>query len=184
VALFIALGGSSYAALTITGSDVRNGTLTSADVKDSTLEGRDVKTGALSASDIKNGSLLATDFKAGELPAGPAGPAGPTGPAGPAGPAGPSGATNVVTRRTDRLVLNNTAEQATVNCAPGETLVGGGAGFTGAQIDDRAVFFSEPRETDGSIPEHDDVASGWAAAGLNKSGLPQTLNVMALCASP
>jgi hypothetical protein len=43
VAIFIALGGSSYAALTITGADVRNGSLTKRDLKRNTLDGSRIK---------------------------------------------------------------------------------------------------------------------------------------------
>jgi hypothetical protein len=75
VALFVALGGSAYAAATITGASVKDGSLTGRDVKDRSLGKR--------------------DFRAGALPAGPrgaTGPAGPQGVAGPVGPAGPQGA--------------------------------------------------------------------------------------------
>jgi hypothetical protein len=77
LALFIALGGSSYAALTITGKSV----------KDSSLTGRDVKNSSLTSSDIRDRSLLSKDFKAGQLPAGARGAQGPQGIAGPPGPA-------------------------------------------------------------------------------------------------
>jgi len=43
LALFIALGGSSYAALTITGRDVKNGSLTARDIKRNTLGGGRIK---------------------------------------------------------------------------------------------------------------------------------------------
>ena len=69
VAVFVALGGTSYAALSITGRDVRNGSLTGADVRD----------GSVTGADVKNRSLACSDFKAGQLPAGAAGPAGPKG---------------------------------------------------------------------------------------------------------
>jgi hypothetical protein len=90
VAVFIALGGSSYAAVTITGKNVKNGSLTGKDIKNSSLTGRDVKNNSLTGADIKNiksgdvsdGSLLARDFKAGQLPAGPKGDKGETGSAG------------------------------------------------------------------------------------------------------
>lgn len=72
VCLFLALGGSAYAAASITGKNVRNGSLTSADIKDHTLRAR--------------------DFKLGELPRGPQGPQGERGPAGVRGPAGAAGA--------------------------------------------------------------------------------------------
>jgi type VI protein secretion system component Hcp len=66
--LFIVLGGGAYAAVTITGKNVKNNSLTS--------------------DDIKNGSLLHQDFKAGQLPKGAQGPQGPQGPAGAAGAKG------------------------------------------------------------------------------------------------
>lgn len=80
-AVFIALGGTSYAAITVTGRNVRDGSLTGADIRNNSV----------ASKDVKDGSLLTKDFKAGQLPGGAAGPAGPVGPAGPAGPAGPKG---------------------------------------------------------------------------------------------
>ena len=71
IALFVALGGTSYAALTVTSRNVKNNSLTSADIKDR--------------------SLLARDFKAGQLPASARGPQGAPGPAGPTGPPGTQG---------------------------------------------------------------------------------------------
>jgi hypothetical protein len=43
LALFVALGGSSYAALTITGRDVRNGSLTYRDIKRNSVGGSRIK---------------------------------------------------------------------------------------------------------------------------------------------
>jgi hypothetical protein len=74
LALLIALGGTSYAAIEAL---PRNSV--------GTVQ---LKNGAVTARKVKSHSLLASNFKAGQLPAGPAGPAGPQGPAGPAGPAG------------------------------------------------------------------------------------------------
>ena len=59
LALFIALGGTSYAAAKITGATVKDGTL--------------------SGKDVRDRSLRAADFRAGELPAEPPGPPGPAG---------------------------------------------------------------------------------------------------------
>jgi Collagen triple helix repeat (20 copies) len=91
LALFVALGGSSYAAITITGGNVRNGTLTGKDLKNESVKGADIDNGSLTARDVKNGSLLATDFRSGQLPTGPAGPQGPAGPEGESGAPGPQG---------------------------------------------------------------------------------------------
>ncbi len=76
LALFIALGGSSYAAVKITGKNVKDGSLT----------GQDIKNSSVTSRDVKNRSLLARDFRAGQLPAGAQGPRGTAGPQGPAGP--------------------------------------------------------------------------------------------------
>ena len=83
VALFVALGGTSYAAAQIG----------SAQIKDGAVKGRDVKDGSLSAKELKPGTLLA----------GPAGPAGSAGPAGPAGAPGPSDAWVRTSSETDAL---------------------------------------------------------------------------------
>jgi hypothetical protein len=47
VAVFVALGGSAYAAVKITGKDVRNGSLTGRDIKDRSLARKDLKAGAI-----------------------------------------------------------------------------------------------------------------------------------------
>lgn len=61
--LFMVLGGSAFAAVTITGKNVKNSSLT----------GKDIKNSSLTTSDVKNRSLLSKDFKQGQLPAGPRG---------------------------------------------------------------------------------------------------------------
>jgi hypothetical protein len=48
VGVFIALGGSSYAALRITGADVRNGSLTKRDLKKNTIDGSRIRESRLS----------------------------------------------------------------------------------------------------------------------------------------
>lgn len=89
MALFVALGGTSYAALTVTGKNVKNSSLTGADVKRSSLTGSDVRNNSLTGGDVKN--LTAGDFAPGQLPAAKAGPTGPVGPAGAKGDTGAKG---------------------------------------------------------------------------------------------
>ena len=67
LALFVALGGTSYAAVALPKNSVGTAQLQ----KD-----------AVRSADVKNGSLKSADFKAGQLPAGPPGAAGAPGPAG------------------------------------------------------------------------------------------------------
>jgi hypothetical protein len=82
VARFAALGRSSYAAVAITGKQVRDGS----------LSGRDVHNASLTSQDVRDASLLARDFGPGQLPAGPQGSQGNPGPRSEPGPPGPAGA--------------------------------------------------------------------------------------------
>lgn len=86
VAVFIALGGSSYAALELSRNAVR-----SKHIKNGQVRGADIAGNAVSSVKVKDGSLLAADFKAGTLPTGPQGSPGPQGPQGARGELGPKG---------------------------------------------------------------------------------------------
>ena len=79
IAVFIALGGTSYGVLRITGKNVPRNALTGADIRD------------LTSRDIRNRSLLRRDFRAGELRARTAGPRGPKGDKGDTGSKGDQG---------------------------------------------------------------------------------------------
>ncbi len=52
LALFASLGGTAYAAATITGENIVDGTVTSADVADETLTGLDTKDGSLGGKEL------------------------------------------------------------------------------------------------------------------------------------
>ena len=78
LALFLALGGTSYAAIRISSRNIRNAAVT-----------RDKIAGnAVTSTKVRNGTLLSKDFKAGQLPSGPPGAPGATGATGATGPAG------------------------------------------------------------------------------------------------
>jgi len=126
IAVFVALGGSSYAALKVTGRDVRDGSLTGRDIKDRSVGARD----------------LARDV----IRRGPAGPAGPQGPKGDAGPQGERGATGTVDtsrfydratsdarflrvdgKAADAALLDGTPKSAFVGISDGYVVLPGGA---------------------------------------------------------
>ena len=175
LALFVALGGTSYAALTVTGKNVKNSSLTGVDIKNSSL----------TTADIKDSSLLARDFKAGQLPAGPQGAKGDKGATGATGAAGATGApgaagapgaTNVVTR-TSSASAPVGVNDFSVSCLPGERAVGGGG--TGPSSDPEVTLagtFATP-ETAGTTP------TGWTAR-YNVTGIAHTVTTFVVCASP
>ena len=96
LALFVALGGSSYAAVTIGSAQIKDNSVTSKDLKNNGIRSRDIRNGTIVGRDVAKGTLLRANFKSGQLPTGsrgatgPAGPQGPQGATGPAGPRGPS----------------------------------------------------------------------------------------------
>src|SRR4051794_550992 len=112
LALFVALGGSSYAALTITGRNVKDGTLTSADLRDNSIK----------SVDIADASLLARDFKAGQLRTGPPGPQGAPGAQGAKGEAGARGAKGDTGARGTSDLYTDYAQSGTFPPAAGMSL--------------------------------------------------------------
>jgi hypothetical protein len=86
LALFIAIGGVSWAATSLPKNSVGK---------------KQLKSNAVVSKKVKNGSLAAGDFKGGQLPAGPKGSKGPVGQQGPKGqPGAPGATTSVLTGRT------------------------------------------------------------------------------------
>jgi Collagen triple helix repeat (20 copies) len=161
LALFVALGGSSFAAVTvITGKNVKNGSLTAADVKNSSLTGADVKDKSLSPGDF-NGSV--TGLKGDTGPQGPKGDTGAQGPKGDTGAQGPKGDTGAQGPKGDtgaqgaqgptgpagglsgyEVVRGPTVPDAAgsyrtyANCPAGKVALGGGGsqGSSGWYLDD------------------------------------------------
>lgn len=86
VALFIALGGVSYAAVALPINSVG-----SKQIKRGAVKSSDLGKSAVTTGKVKNGSLLSADFKPGQLPAGATGPQGATGDTGLTGPKGDKG---------------------------------------------------------------------------------------------
>jgi hypothetical protein len=81
LALFVALGGTSYAALKLPAHSVGTTQL---------------RNGAVTANKIRSGALRARHFRGGKLPRGARGAAGAAGPTGAAGPVGQTGPTGTV----------------------------------------------------------------------------------------
>ena len=81
LALFVALGGTSYAAVNLPRNSVGTSQL---------------RANAVTSAKVRNASLLAADFKRGQIPAGAQGPAGPAGERGPQGERGPIEAYSVI----------------------------------------------------------------------------------------
>jgi len=87
IAVFIALGGASYAAVNLPKNSVGTKQLKKKSVGTKQLKGN-----AVNSNKVKNFSLRANDFKRGQIPSGPTGPMGLPGEDGQPGATGPQGA--------------------------------------------------------------------------------------------
>ena len=183
IALFAALAGTSYAAVTVTGSNVRNGTLTGADLKNESVKGSDIDNGSLTGSNLKSrlgtstdvadGSLLANDFKTGELPAGPA-PRRAAGTGRPERRRRPPRDVTVATRpRSRRGGTARTARSRSAAAWP---------------LRHRCREHRRPlrRPADGRrlAPQDGDTAGRWLAGVVSNVSAPRTFTVYVLCAKP
>jgi Collagen triple helix repeat (20 copies) len=144
LALFVALGGTSYAALSLPRNSVG-----SAQLKTGAVTAAKLAANAVTSAKIKDRTLVRADFAKGQLasavgqtgPAGPAGQpgaAGPkgdtgvagargaTGPPGAQGPSGPPGIADYNIQEVNSVPMTTKAQELTVPCPEGDTILGGG----------------------------------------------------------
>src|SRR3954469_4014829 len=119
VALFAALGGTSYAAVKLPANSVG-----SKQLKKNAVTAAKIKAGAVDGTKIKAGTLKATAFAPGQAPTGPKGDTGATGPAGANGTNGAAGA------KGDKGDKGNPGDPATADGASVQTGRINTAGFT------------------------------------------------------
>jgi hypothetical protein len=114
LAVFIALGGTSYA--------VATGSIGSREIENDSVRSKDIRNNDVRSKDVQNRSLLTKDFKAGQLPAGPRGRRGPQ------GAPGISGLERVF---ASSAINSNSPKSANASCPPGKRVIGGGGQHVG-----------------------------------------------------
>lgn len=173
IALFVALGGTSYAVTKLPNNSVGTAQL---------------KNNAVTAAKVKNGSLLAADFKAGQLPAGQQGPPGPAGPAGPAGAQGEKGVVgSTIVYRDDVDVADGQYKEEFVRCENGKTALSGGANISNGTHGDARLNVSRPTDNDGNVLANGSTSfTRWKAGAYNPpagDATSFTLRVWVICAA-
>jgi hypothetical protein len=108
IALFVALGGTSVAAVSLV-------------VPRNSVGTAQLKNNAVVSAKIKNGSLRGADFAAGQLPAGPVGPAGP-------------GAKWALVRPDGSVIAQSGGVTLTAKSGPGQYILDFGVATTGKLI--------------------------------------------------
>ncbi len=165
LALFVALGGSSYAALNLPKASVG---------------AKQLKKNSVTSPKVKRGSLLVSDFKASQR----ARLRGPSGPRGAQGIAGSPGATRVINREGPFVTIAaDDSETASVNCNPGEVATGGGVGQSNGALLDMQAVTSVPIVGAGGVP------TGWTVRAANVDSNSDNMGTTAVaayvvCASP
>jgi hypothetical protein len=162
IALFVALGGTSYAAFSLPKGSVGPAQL---------------KNKAVTPSKVAPATVRL--FKGQKGARGLRGPKGPTGAAGTNGTNGTNGATKVVIRLTDTAAPTANTTSGIARCNAGEQATGGGASISGVLGGSSA--WQQPGYP---VPASGSLPPGWAATYYNSSGFTDTLSVYVICASP
>jgi hypothetical protein len=160
IALFTALGGGAYAAVTLPAHSV--GT-------------RELRAAAVTSAKVRDHSLKAVDFQAGQLPAGPKGDTGPIGPKGDAGPKGERGTVGVHVVSRASTISAQILVHRIVSCPDGEIALGGGGHIGSGGISPAAITRDEPLVVN-------DKPVGWQVIVDNGTNSPQDFNVSVICA--
>jgi hypothetical protein len=175
VAMFVALGGTSYAVTQLPKGSVGS---------------KQLKKNAVTSKKVKDGSLLARDFRAGQLAS--AGAPGPAGPQGPVGPQGPAGVADFRVAYGEIIYSSSGGEnvkEETVDC-PGDARPVG-AGFDGPVYTQSAngvavpgwwVPAQGPVEAGGTYAGNGDTATGWRVKVDREAAASMTIRIRVVCA--
>jgi hypothetical protein len=148
LALFLALGGTGYAAATLAKNSV--GT-------------KQLKKNAVTSPKVKNHSLKAVDFGAGQLPAGPRGPKGDKGTKGDPGANGRFGPVTVRSFTAAADLAMGAKASYNAFCPAGEIAIGGGGRGDDTQSEKTNVGSSRPAisATNTNPPADGQGFTGW-----------------------
>ena len=169
IALAVALGGTSYAALRLPRNSVGTAQL---------------RANSVTSSKIRNHTLLIRDFRSGQIPRGPVGETGPAGPPGPAGPAGPAGKQGPAGPQGP---AGGAVGGTIVRCPAGKRALGGGVllGNPNAVSGDQ-IIENGPVNVSSSgrygVLATGEVAKGWQGYARIGGDSKRTVRVYAICA--
>ena len=167
LALFIALGGTSYAATKLPKNSVG---------------ASQIRANGVGSSEVKNGSLRKADFRASDLPVGPAGAQGPKGDKGDRGLQGERGPIGNVGAATAHFAQHPTdlaaGTSATIQvfCPDGKQAIGGGIRGDAQDSEATTVTSSRPSVSAASTnpPADGGTFGGWRGTVQHNAGSTAT----------
>ncbi len=152
IALFVALGGSVYAAGKISGTQIKSGSVPGNRIKSKSLTAKQIKPGSLTGAQIKAGSLGATQINQSTL----------------TGVSASSLASVLYVSATAPISsVSPTGTAATATCPVGTNVIGGGTSLSSealAEVNDSGPTASR---------------TGWSATAYGEAGT--SLTVTAIC---
>jgi hypothetical protein len=179
IGVALALGGTSYAAVTLPRNSVG-----SDQIKADAVRASELASNAVSSSNVKNRSLLATDFALGQLPTGATGATGATGLQGLAGAQGPAGVVGAITvQREDFSVPEGMTAGLQIACPAGTKVVAGGSALDDTSAEGIYLTVSRPFRTTpgaaGDEPVDGETFDAWRVTWRNATGDTGTTNANA-----
>jgi hypothetical protein len=164
VALFVALGSTSVAAVSLTKNSVG-----AKQIKKDAVRASEIKSRSVGTSEVRNGALLSEDFKAGQLPAGAKGDKGDKGDT---GDTGSFGAVTVQFEQAGADLANNTNASYSVFCPAGQQAIGGGGRGDATLSEETILTNTRPAISSGNTepPLDNGTFTGWRITVVNPTG--------------
>jgi hypothetical protein len=173
MALFVALGGTTYAAVTLPKNAVGP-----KQIKKNAVRASEIKSRAVGTSEVRNGALLAEDFKAGQLPAGAKGDKGDT---------GTFGAVTVQFTQHTADLANGAEVSIDAFCPEGQIGIGGGVRGDLTNSELTKVTANRPiiSSANTGAPADDGTFTGWRGTFVNENnGAGIRPETWVVCATP
>jgi hypothetical protein len=172
IALFVALGGSAYAAVNlppnsvgakqlkngaITPAKIQNGAVTNSKIQNGAVTNAKIGNDAITSANVMAGSLLPADFAAGTFPGPP------------------------VVRSSSTALFTGGTSSIVAQCLPGEYAMGGGVSVRGGGSSGAVITDNAPEGPGNTGPPPDgNPATGWRGSAESSTG-PISLLVWAIC---
>lgn len=167
IALFVALGGTTYAAATLSKNSVG-----AKQIKKDSVRASEIKSRAVGTSEVRNGALLAEDFKPGQLPAGAKGDRGLQGDKGDTGDTGSFDSVTVQFEQAAADLANGANMSYGVFCPAGQQAIAGGGRGDDTLSEETILTNTRPAISSGNTepPVDGGTFTGWRITVVNPAG--------------
>jgi hypothetical protein len=168
VALFVALGSTSVAAVSLTTKN----SVGAKQIKKDAVRASEIKSRAVGTSEVRNGALLAEDFKAGQLPAGAKGDKGDKGDTGDTGDTGSFDSVTTQFFQAPADLLDNQNMSYGAFCPAGKQAIAGGGRGDDTLSEQTILTNTRPAisSTNTEPPLAGQSFKGWRITVVNPSG--------------